>query len=102
MAAGHFLVPGRIARLLAGTDQAALGTHPVHHDHHIQFRTGSLGGMQGFEDFLAGLILLQVQGDDVDAPGRLGNLFQQGLTKLRRTPQGGEGLGGQGEAAQLG
>ncbi len=102
VSAGHLLVPGRVARLLAGTDQAALGPQPVNHDHHFQLGAGGLGGVQGIEDFLAGFILLQVQRDDIDAPACLGNLLQQRAAKLRSAGQRGESLGGQWEAAQLG
>jgi hypothetical protein len=36
--------------------------------------------VQGIEDFLAGFVLLQIERDDVDAPGRLGDFFQQATT----------------------
>ena len=77
VALGHGLVPGAVARLLAGTDQAALGAQPVDHHDDVQLRSCGLGGVQGIVDLLPRFVLLQVQRHDVDAPCGLGDFFQQ-------------------------
>ncbi|MNI12093.1 hypothetical protein D3C73_652610 [compost metagenome] len=102
MGAGHFLIPGGVARLLAGTDQAALGAQPVDDHHHVQFRTRQFGRVQGIENFLAGFILLQVQRNDVDAPGRAGDFLQQATTEFGSAAEDANGIGRQRKTAQLG
>ncbi|MNR19101.1 hypothetical protein D3C85_1358680 [compost metagenome] len=99
---GRFLIPRRIARLLAGTNQAALSAQPVNHHDHIQFRTRQFGGVQGIENFLTGFILLQVQRNDIDAVRGLGDLLQQATTKLGGAGKDGDGIGGQRKTAQFG
>ncbi len=51
--------------------------------------------MQGIENFLAGLVLLQVQGDDVDALGGLGDFLQQATAELGSAIEDGHRVGGQ-------
>ena len=96
------LIPGGIARLLARTDQSALGTQPIHHDHDFKLRSGRFRGVQGIEDFLTGFILLQVQRHQRDALAGIGDVLQQATPKIGRTGQDAERVGGQRKAAQLG
>ena len=102
VSAGGFLIPGRVARLLAGTDQAALGAQPVNDHHHVQFRTRQFGRVQGIENFLAGFILLQIERDDIDALGGAGDFFQQATAELGSARKDGDGIGGQRKTAQFG
>ncbi|RMS36689.1 hypothetical protein ALP71_03520 [Pseudomonas coronafaciens pv. garcae] len=71
------LIPGRVARLASGTDQATLRAEPVDQHYYIQLWTGFLGSIQGVKDFLAGLILLQVKSDYTDAASGRSDLLQQ-------------------------
>ncbi len=89
-------------RLLARTDQPALGTQPIHHHHDIQFGPCGLGGVQRVKHLLARFVLLQVQRDEVDAVLGLGDLLQQAAAKLGSAGQHLNRVGGQGETAQLG
>jgi len=102
VALSHRLVPGAVARLLARADQPALGAQPINHHHDVQFGPCGLGGMQRVVDFLPRLILLQVQGNDVDTPRGLGDFLQQAATVGVGAGQHFNGLVGQRETAQLG
>ncbi len=72
---GLRLIPGAVARLLAGTDQAPLGPQPVDHDDDLQRRMGCLGRMQRIENLLPRLVLLQVQRHQGDASPCSGDLL---------------------------
>ncbi len=99
---GHGLVPGAVARLLAGTNQPALGTQRIHHHHNVQLGPRSLGGVQRVVDLLACFVLLQIQRNDVDTPCGLGDFFQQATAKRISAGQHLDGIGSQWETAQLG
>jgi len=94
------LIPGGIARLAPGPQQATTGTEPVDHDDDLQARPIGLGLVQGIEHLLAGLVLLQVQGNDHDSPGRRGDAFQQAGAVGRGIRQHLDRFGGDGEAWQ--
>ena len=67
-----------------------------------QLGARGFGGMQGIKDFLAGLVLLQIERDDIDALGRLGDFLQQATAKFGGAVEDGHSLGGEWKAAQLG
>ncbi len=94
------LVPGRVAGLASGTDQAALRAEPVDQHHHIQLRPRGFGSVQRVENLLAGFILLQVQRDDVDAPGGRSDLFQQAASIVGGRRNNGDCIALQGKTAK--
>ena len=98
----HFLVPGAVARLLAGADQPALGTQPVDHHHDLKLRPCGFGGVQGVVDLLPCFVLLQVQRNDVDTPRGLGDFLQQATAKRRSAGQHLNRLGSEWKTAQFG
>ena len=73
VAGGHGLVHQVVAPLLALADQAALGAVEV--DEHLDVERGIalLGGIEGGEDLPSRLVILQIERDQIDALGRMGD-----------------------------
>jgi len=73
VAGGHGLVHQVVASLLALADQAALGAVEVDEYLDVEGGVALLGGIEGGEDLPSRLVILQVEGDQVDALGRMGD-----------------------------
>lgn len=69
----HGLIHQVVAALLALADQAALGTVEVDEQLDVEGRIALLGGVEGGEDLPACFVILQIERDQIDAPGGAGD-----------------------------
>ena len=87
MLAGHGTVPVGVGIGGGGADAAALCAVPV--DQHADFQLGPplLGLIQRVEDLAPGVVMLQIQGHQIDALGSVGDGVQQRGAKIGRRVQ---------------
>ena len=81
---GQLLIELMVAPLGPLADQATLGSVVVDEDLDIQLGTSRLGGIERREDLASRLIVLQIEGDQIDASLRARDQLQNALLEVAR------------------
>ena len=77
----HSLVACRVTCRFSLADQPALRPMPVDVDGDFELRVGRMRRIEGIENLAAGIVILQVECGDQNAPARAGDLRQQGFAE---------------------